>query len=432
MWQSDPAHPILQSMASHSARRIRIGVATAAAAAGLAVAIPTVAGAAFPGSNGNLVFQSTQPGILPCPPLTSTELFSIAPTGGAVSQVDCSGNTDQHAFGSPDGSEVIFASDRIDGSSFSLFTESVSGTGLTSVSQNLPNGASDDYPSWAPASPGNQNGIIFQRTLPLGQPQIYTENITVPNSIVPVFADTTGFSDSQPVYDPSNGNEIAFTRTYAGQKSRIFTYNLATHVLTDLSTLNGDTNSNDSKPDFAPGLDGSGHQLILFQSDRATPAAGSGTSNGPCVGPQLYTMTDQTVPNAIIPVLQTWSGGMPTGIQKCASVTVGTTTTLVADLNPVFSPDGSQVAFDQSGTPGYGITTQDVFTGYDVPFLHGAAYGAPTDLTPNFATDGAPTWLPVQPGVSTPEAPATLFLPLAALGLFGGGVLVVRRRRRLA
>lgn len=400
----------------------------AAAALGLALATPAVAGAAFPGGNGSLVYQSTQPGIAPCSPFTSSELFSIPSTGGAQSQIDCDGHTDQHAFGSPDGSEVIFASNRIDGSSFSLFTEPVSGGGATGVSQNLPNGASDDYASWAPAAPGHQSGIIFQRTLPLGQPEIYTENINVPGSVTPVFADTTGFSDSQPVYDPSDADIIAFTRTYAGQTSRIFTYRFSTHTLTDLSTINGDTNSNDSKPDFAPFPDGSGHQIIMFQSDRATPAAGSGSTNGPCVGSQLYTVTSQPTASTIVPVLQTWSGGMPTGIQKCAT----NGTALVADLNPVFSPDGTQVAFDQSGTNGSGGTTQDIFAAYDVTFSHGAASGTPTDLTPNFATDVAPTWLPVQPGVSTPEAPLPLLLPATSVGMFGGVALLARRRRRRA
>ena len=98
-------------------------------------------------------------------------------------QLDCTGSTDQHVFVSPDGTEVIFASNRAAGgtSNFQLYTMPFSTDGTASgtpvdVSQDFPTGASDDYPSWAPASSGNQNTVIFQRTLAGGQPELYTEN----------------------------------------------------------------------------------------------------------------------------------------------------------------------------------------------------------------------------------------------------------------
>jgi hypothetical protein len=120
------------------------------------------------------------------------------------------------------------------------------------VSQNLPSGASDDYPTWAPAAPSDQNAVIFQRTLAGGQPQLSTENLRVPDSATPVFSSPTGFIDTEPVYDPSNANEIAFVRSTSTGPSQIYTYDSSTHALVNLSAANGDAANSDSKPDFAP------------------------------------------------------------------------------------------------------------------------------------------------------------------------------------
>ena len=306
---------------------------------------------------------------------------------------------------------------------------SASGT-PTDVSQDLPTGASDDYPSWAPAAPGSQNRIIFQSTRGGGLPELYTEDVNTPGSVAPVFAQTQTFSDTQPVYDPSNADEIAFVRTSGSGKSQIYTYNFMTHALIDLSSADGDQNSNDSKPDFAPSPNGQGVQLVVFQSDRPTPNA----VNGPCAGTQLYTMSDQAG-SAIIPVFQQQSGGppQPDGVQVCAtskdSISVPNGTKVGVE-NAVFSPDGTEIAFDQLAYNGSG-NTQDVFTAYSVPVSGGgvAQAGSLDDLTPNFATDQAPSWAPVSPGASTPEAPSALLLPVAGGGIVGGAVLLTRRRR---
>ena len=300
------------------------------------------------------------------------------------------------------------------------------------VSQNLPSGASDDYPTWAPAAPSDQNAVIFQRTLAGGQPQLSTENLRVPDSATPVFSSPTGFIDTEPVYDPSNANEIAFVRSTSTGPSQIYTYDSSTHALVNLSAANGDAANSDSKPDFAPSPNGSGVELIAFQSDR--PTAAQSTSNGPCSGTQLYTVSDQAPASGTtsVPVFQTWTGSpsSPTGIQVCAtSKNVSGRTVLVADENPVFSPDGTEVAFDQVGFNGVS-DTQDIFTAY-APFSDNAdRFGQEVDLTPNFATDLAPNWAPVQPGASTPETPMALLLPLGGAGVIGAAVLVAARRRR--
>ena len=401
----------------------------AAASFGALVFLPSVAGAAFPGTNGSIVYQSTADGLSPCSPFTSSELFQVAPTVASPtpSQVDCNGHTDQHVFVSPDGSEVVFASNRGGGSgAFQLYTETLppqgsapSSAGATDVSYP-PNVGIDDYPSWAPASPGNQGTIIFQRTLPGGVPQLYTENVNNPSSpATPVFSTPTGFSDTEPVYDPSNANEILFVRQASGGPQQIFEYNLSTPATppVNLSAADGDGSSNDSKPDFAPSPTGlPAVQTVVFQSDRSS----AGASGGPCAGTQLYTMSDQSG-SAITPVFQVLSGGVPTGQQACPKVS-GTN---VATENPVFSPDGHQIAYDEPGP-----STQNVYT-YDIDYSGDAGLmNTATDLTPNFATDEAPNWAPVYPGASTPEAPQSILLPISGVAAIGGGVLIMRRRRR--
>ncbi len=391
---------------------------------GVLILVPGVAGAAFPGMNGAIAYQSTEAGITPCNPFTSSELFSVLPGGGQPSQVDCDGHTDQHVFVSPDGSEVVFASNRSGGSgAFQLYTESLTQPATATPVSFPPNAGVDDYPSWAPASPSGQGPIIFQRTLPGGVPQLYTENVNIPSSPAsPVFSTPTGFSDTEPVYDPSNANEILFVRQAAGGPSQIFEYDLATPSVppVNLSASDGDSASNDSKPDFAPSPTGSpAVQLVVFQSDRSSAAA----LGGPCTGTQLYTMSDQPG-STVVPVFQVTAGSppAPTGQQSCPEVNG----TPVATENPVFSPQGNEIAYDQPGP-----NSQDVFTTYAVDFSGNAGWTNTTkDLTPNFATDEAPNWAPVQPGVSTPEAPASILMPVAGVGVLGGVALVVRRRRR--
>ncbi len=398
----------------------RVGIAAACCLGGL-VLVPGVAGAAFPGVDGPLVYQSTETGIPPCSPYTSSELFSIQPVADSTpSQVDCNGHTDQHPFVSPDGTQVVFASNRGGGSgAFQLYLKPLSAPNSAATDVSYPpNAGVDDYPSWAPASPANQGTIIFQRTLSGGDPQLYIENVNTPSSpAVPVFSAPTGFSDTEPVYDPSNANEIAFVRQAAGGPQQIYTYNLSTPSVppVNLSASDGDSASNDSKPDFAPYVGGNG-QEIVFQSDRSTANA----MGGPCEGTQLYTMTDQPG-STITPVFAT--GSPPSEQQTCPKVN-GVN---VATENPVFSPEGDKIAYDEPGP-----NAQDVYT-FEVSLSDDIGVGSPTDLVVNnYNTDAAPNWAPVSPGSSTPESPNVLLLPLVGAAVAGAGFLVVRRRRRIA
>jgi Tol biopolymer transport system component len=404
-------------------RACRRGLVVVMAAVGALIANPGLASAAFPGSDGSIVYQSSQPGIAPCNPFTSSELFSIPPGGGTPVQADCNGHTDQHPFVSPDGSEMVFASNRSGGSgAFQLYTESLTSPGSPVDVSFPPNAGVDDYPSWAPASPGQQGTIIFARTLPGGSPQLYSENVNAPAvPAVPVFAEPTGSGDNQPIFDPSNANEIAFVRQAPGGPQQIYTYNLSTPAVApvDLSAADGDGASNDSKPDFGPTPVGSPPvQRIVFQSDRSSAAA----FGGPCAGTQIYTITDKPG-SPVTPVFQVLAGSppSPTGEQMCPEVS-GTD---VATENPVFSPAGDAIAYDEPGPNSQDLSTYDVSVQHNVGLMNTA-----TDLTPNFATDEAPSWAPVFPGVSTPEVPQSILLPVSGMGIFGAAAFVVSRWRR--
>jgi MYXO-CTERM domain-containing protein len=406
-------------------KRYRSGIVVAALVAGVLGFFPGIAAAAFPGINGSIIYQSTEAGITPCNPYTSSELFSVPPSGGPVTQVDCTGHTDQHPFVSPDGTEVVFASNRAGGSgAFQLYTQSLTSPGTAVDVSYPPNVGVDDYPSWAPAAPGSQGTIIFERTLPGGSPQLYTENVNTPSSpAVPVFSTPTGFSDTEPVYDPSNADEIAFVRQAPGGPEQIYLYNLSTPNVApvNLSASDADSSSNDSKPDFAPSPVGSpAVQDIVFQSDRSSAAAEGGSCGS---GTQLYTITDKP-DSAVTPVFQVLSGSppTPTGQQACPKVDGQD----VATENPVYSPQGNAIAYDESGP-----NSENLFT-YDIDVSDGIGItSTATDLTPNFATDEAPTWAPVSPGASTPEVSQSVLLPVAGAGAFGAaGLLALRRRRK--
>jgi Tol biopolymer transport system component len=372
--------------------------------------VPSVAEAAFPGQNGLIVFvggascsgrhhdSSFEHSSFENEGSNGGQLFELRAGTRRPIQLTCTGGRDQHPFVSPDGSEVVFSNVQHGGPG-QLFTLTV-GSSHESTKPTLVSGAadaSDDYPSWSPAG---GDIIIFQRTIPGGLPQLYTENVANPSSAAPLFPTPTGFSDTEPVFDPADPNTVAFVRSGDGD-THIFSYEIATQALTDLSAQgNSGSTTNDSKPDYAPSLS---NGQIVFESDRA------------CGRLQLYTMaldgTHQT------PLFQTWSQGTSTGTQKC---TPGAS-------DPVFSPQDDAVAFDRQV---WGTITQLE----EVPLNPSdTALRAFTrnDGNRSFFDFGAqPNWGPsASPPAQAPEFSVPVILPVVGSVAAGGALLIARRRR---
>jgi len=418
-------------------RRRRTSARLARSAAGrfaLATALLTVvvltvgapaAMAAFPGTDGAVVVAGT--GGLgyggghgsgrgldgefssPCAgPGGGSALFALQPGSNHATVLTCTPGTDSHPFVSPDGSEVVFTNTRGHSPS-QLFTIALGSSGHhvtpTLVSDSPTVG--DDDASWSPTGDGT---IVFQRTLPGDPPQLYTENVSDPASAVPVFSSPTGTSDTEPVFDPSNAQLVVFVRLVGGH-SHIFSYDLADQTLTDLSAQgNGGSSADDSKPDFSPW---SGGGRIVFESDRA------------CGSLQLYTMTPQGTDQQ--PVFRASDNGAFEGAQVCRPPT----------RDPVYSPDGESLAFDQSAP-----WSLDSWGPFEVPVdAAGAATGHVTSMTtfpggfrgfsfPIFSAFDDPSWGPAgSPPAQAPEAALPVLLPIAGV-VTAGTLLVVRRRKR--
>lgn len=354
---------------------------------------PTGADAAFPGANGVIVFASSRVGYARwCPSRhEGDQLFALPAGGSGPLQLTCNLGSDQHPFVSPDGSEVVFSKIVGDGHS-QLFTIPLSSSTPrrpprpTLVSDS--SDASDDYPSWSPTGDGT---IVFQRTTPGAGAQLYIENVSSPSAAAPVFSSPTGHEDTQPVFDPSDPELIAFVRLLGGH-SHIFSYDLSSHVLTDLSSQ-GDAGlpGNDSKPDYA--ATGNGGRIV-FQSDRL------------CDRMELYTMTSQGTDQTAV---------FPTSRQPCND----------ESNDPVYSPEGDALAFDRRG--GHGAT--ELFT-VSVS-SSGQAEGSFRADTDQWAMGQQPTWGPAaQPPAQAPEIGSPVIFPLVGTGIILAVLGAYRRNTR--
>jgi Tol biopolymer transport system component len=363
---------------------------------------PTAANAAFPGANGLIVFASSRAGFARwCPSRhLGDQLFALPAGGSDPYQLTCNAGSDQHPFVSPDGSEVVF-SNIVGGGHSRLFTIPLPSSPLrrpqhpTLISYS--SHASDDYPSWSPTGNGT---IVFQRTAPGGNSQLYIENVSNPSSAAPIFPAPTEYNDTEPVFDPSDAELVAFVRHVSGH-SHIFSYDLASHVLTDLSAQgDGSTSGNDSKPDFS--ATGQGGRIV-FQSDRL------------CKRTQLYTMTPQGTDQT--PVFQTSRHrGIP-GPQSCQDTSD----------NPVYSPAGDALAFDKRARDG---VTEVCRVSVD---SSGKATGSATSIPARWAMSGQPNWGPnTDPPAQTPETGFAVILPVVGIGIIVTFLVFNRRRQRVS
>ena len=377
---------------------------------GIVITVPVVAGAAFPGTNGVIAFVTTRD--------NAVAIDQVDPNGpgiGTSAAADLAnttqltqGSVDAEPFYSPDGTEVVFSSNR--SGRWAIYeigqTDTAESTPAAEISQVNGSETHDDY---GPSFTDDGNTVVFNR-----------DNQSIYSVYLP-----SGASSACDLYDPSGG--LAAASGDNGAASRIvfdpadptkLVYvagNNHIHLLSgvvvpsaahpcpaepsladvDLSaTATGGTplgvTQADANPDWSP--DGS---KIIFDSTRAG-------------GHSLWYFTNPTSASPTVTAL--WPG------------LAGSTTT--SDTQPVFSPDGTHIAY-----------TQPVLhNGTQVIDYESNVFGAPqssqTDLTmgAGSSANSQPDWQPEAPFPNLPEAPTVLLLPGSAL-IVGGGYWLMRRRR---
>jgi len=152
--------------------------------------------AAFPGTNGRIVFASERDGAG-----VSFEIYSMNPDGSDQRRLTTVFGSDRQAAWSADGSKIAFISDRkaeFDVGPTSIFVMNADGTGQV----KLPGTEGDDSPAWSP------DGAKFAfRTFRDGNGEIYVMNADGSGQ---VNRTNNASADNDPAWSP-DGSKIAFT-----------------------------------------------------------------------------------------------------------------------------------------------------------------------------------------------------------------------------
>jgi Tol biopolymer transport system component len=168
------------------------------------------------------------------------EIYSMNADGGAQTRLTNNTSTDEFPAWSPDGTKIVFTSNR-DGN-FEIYSMNADGSGQTRLTNNP---ASDFAPAWSP----DGTKIAFDSTRD-GKDEIYTMNSDGSN---PVRLTNTPTSDTDPNWSP-DGTKLVFHRS-----SEIYSMNADGSDLTNLSQNPGF----DADPAWSP--DGS---MITFTTNR--------------------------------------------------------------------------------------------------------------------------------------------------------------------
>ena len=386
---------------------VRLAVAGAGCIV-LGVVLPSVAQAAFPGSNGDIAFVSTRN--------NATAVYQVNPEASGVGTVsgDNAATTsftdggglglDAEPFYSPDGATVYFSSNRTgDWVIYSLVQTSSEPPATPTMLSQSSGGTFDDY---APSVAPDGTTVVFNR----GNGALYTLDATVgPASVCLLDTPPTGLSpagtdgaDSRAAFDPQDATKLIYIggdnhlHLLSGLPSPLSSGRCSPGTLsdTDLSvaanpgTYRGIAGAADANPDWSP--DGT---KVIFDSTRGG-------------GHTLWLMTSPFAPSpSIAPLWPALAGPGKT-----------------SDTQPAFSPDGAYITYTQ---PRPGTQVVD----YELNKL-GNANSSGTDLTLGYGTsqNSQPDWQPVLVA-QTPEIAMPVLLPAAGVFVAGLTFLGLRRRR---
>jgi Tol biopolymer transport system component len=383
-----------------------------AAALGTLALLPSVAGAAFPGTNGDIAFVTTR-GDNVAIEQVNPNASDVGTSSGDLDNTTqlTAGSVDSEPFYSPDGTQLVFSSNRT--GHWAIFqisqTDENESTPAAEISQQPNEETHDDY---APSFSDDGQLVVFNRdnqsietlVLSVGASSA-CDLYTPPGGLAGASGDNG--AASRIVFDPAQSTTLAYVAgdNHIHLLSGITLPSAADPCPTqgaladtDLSEVATGTpllsTQADANPDWSP--DGT---KIIFDSTRSG-------------GHSLWYFTNPTSPNPTVTAL--WPSVAGPG---------GPT-----DTQPVFSPDGTSIAYTQ---PVVDNGTQVV--NYELDTF-GAPQSSETDLTlgAGSSANSQPDWQPIPstPPPGTPEAPATLLLPAAALFTGGAYVLIRNRRRR--
>jgi Tol biopolymer transport system component len=337
--------------------------------AGLVLVGVPAATAAFPGANGKIVFErDVDP--------THRQVFAMNADGSGQVQLTNDPAFSYFASGSPDGRKIAFTRCPAD-SDCEIFVMNADGSDQTDVTNNS---ATDGRPAWSP----DGKRIAFGSLGRGGSGEIFVMNADGSNqrnlSNNPAF-------DAAPVWSP-DGTKIAFTRITEGSPSSF-----------EVVVMNADGSGQKSltvPPDtgFSPDWSPDGTKITYIAGVPFPPG-----SNLQGAQPDVFAM------NA--------DGSGKTDL---------TNTVSVIEDNPVWSPDGTKIAYTaEPAEPGANMDL----------FVMNADGSGQTNLTNTPSFEGAPDWMvPASPPPPPPPPPST---PTCRVpGVVGLRLAIARQRIRRA
>jgi Tol biopolymer transport system component len=243
---------------------------------------PPASQAAFPGTNGKIVFQSTRDG--------NSEIYVMNADGSGQTRLTNNSAWDATPTWSSDGTKIAFVSDR-DGNA-EIYVMNADGSGQTRLTNNS---VGDVDPAWSP----DGTKIAFGRDQAFGIRQIWVMNA---NGSGETQLTNDSLLHSAPVWSP-DGTKIAFLKAVLGGDAEVFVMNVDGSGQINLSNNQAHPDQ-DLDPDWSP----DGTKLAFFRG-------GGGLS-------EIWVM------NA--------DGSGQTKLS---------TSSTVGDGAPVWSPDGAKIAF---------------------------------------------------------------------------------------